>query len=254
MNIDPNLASMPLEELIAYRDKIKFENDSLKSEITQLEEIIQNTSRDNERQEEQIMNSYQEKIFKLRNENAEQSQKIHNDEDNALKALDRKVDKVIKEKEQLEARLKADESSIINKLQSEIEKEKANEIMLESQIAEDMTPVDFDDLSPELNDEYQQIQETKNEKVLELMSLCQQIERIITNNNFISHKISSTQMELTEKKNSIEFPAMPEYRVNFNVKGAPTSQRVQTNINIPNLRRFSVSASIRRKKRRLSHK
>lgn len=254
MNLNPDLESMSFEELSAYRDKIKLQNDTLKTEIVQLEEIIQNTTRDNERQEEQIMNSYQEKIFKLRNANFAESQKIHNEEDNALKALDKRVDKVIKEKDQLEARLKAEESSIIDKLQSEIEKEKGNEIMLESQISEDMTPVDFDTISPELNEEYQQIQQTKNEKVLELIMLCQQIERIITNNNFISHKISSTQMELTGKKEIIEFPQMDQYRVNFNISRAHPPSKDQNLINIPKLRRFSVSATVRRKKRRLSHK
>lgn len=253
MNLDPDLTSMTFEELSAYRDKIKQQNESLKTEISQLEEIIQNTTRDNERQEEQIMNSYQEKIFKLRNENVAESQKIHNEEDNALKALDKRVDKVIKEKDQLEARLKAEESSIINKLQSEIEKEKGNEIMLESQISEDMTPIDFDTISPELNDEYQQIQQTKNEKVLELILLCQQIERIITNNNFLSHKISSAQMELVEKKEIAGFPQMDQYRVNFNL--ARTSlQKDPNTVNIPKLRRFSVTGTVRRKKRRLSHK
>lgn len=253
MNLDPDLSSMSFEELTAYRDKIKQQNSTLKTEISQLEEIIQNTTRDNERQEEQIMNSYQEKIFKLRNENAAESQKIHNEEDSVHKALDKRVDKVIKEKEQLEARLKAEESSIIGKLQSEIEKEKGNEIMLESQISEDMTPVDFDSLPPELNEEYQQIQQTKSEKVLELIMLRQQIERIITNNNFISHKISATQMELVGKKEIVEFPRMDQYRVNFKLS-ATIPQKDQNSFNIPKLRRFSVAGTVRRKKRRLSHK
>lgn len=253
MKNEEELSSLTIEELLIYRDRLRHDNNSLKNQISKLETEIESTSRDNERQEEQLMISYRTKIDELRNANLQSVQQIQKEEDTITKDLNSKVTQVLMEKDQFEQRLKYDQDQLIHKLQAEIEQEKGTEILLESQNLDDFESIDFNNVSPELHNQYDQYIQEKNEKVVELMLLSQQIEKLITRYTFLSHKIMSTQMNTAEPKPLKPIPSLSKPKVIINTESE--TNPAQSHETMHHIRRYSyVSGVTHKRKRRISHK
>ncbi|OHT15862.1 hypothetical protein TRFO_13690 [Tritrichomonas foetus] len=243
-----NLDSLSYEELLKLRDQIVRDNSQMKDDISRLEISIQNTSRENEKQEEKLMNNYQQKIDYLRHQNVVTAQKIHKEEQYIINTLYEKYKIVLKEKEALQEKLQEEESMVIEKLQFELDKMKKIEILLEAKLSQCETnhassncdlinPVLTGKLSEELEQMYQQSVKTKDDYSNELVKLRQEIERLITANNLLIQRISTTQMSLVlNHGNNINEERMPAFGKN-----------------IGKMRRFSdISGGIRHKKRRVS--
>lgn len=216
-----DFSSFTIEQL---NEILKTEEETRQSLIikrSQLEKEIQDTNRENEREEEGMMNAFSKKIEILKKENSDMLLKIQAEEEYIKNNLQQKLDNVLKEKESLEMILAYQESQVIDRLQQDIDRLTQEATKLETQINNPEQTADIPEETKLLRRSKSmeslqmiahQTEQTKKEYETELANLRTDIERLITTNQILMQRIASVQMQFIDRhKNSTEGEEFPSF-------------------------------------------
>ncbi|OHT05948.1 hypothetical protein TRFO_26163 [Tritrichomonas foetus] len=213
-----DLDKLNIDDLKALLAKEESEKQKLTAQLSNLENEVQNTTLDKERQEERILNIVGKKIKELKQENAEMAQKIQKEEEYIKSTLKDKYKAVLRDKEILEETLNYQEQQVIDHLQLEIDRMTQEATDLEAQLRSheiDNIPFERDKVDASIAAVLKESQKNKNDYEKELATLRKEVERMITANSLMFKRISALQLELISKQKSdteTEIVYTPEFQ------------------------------------------